>query len=289
MLTEGLVELKRVSQDGVRVRASAGAGSFRRGQRLRQMREVAREQIEALAKEVDDDPGASKRRDEAARARAAKERLARIERALEQMPEAEKRKKSNNGKKKSEARVSTTDPDAYVMKMADGGFRPAFNVQFAADTKSKVIVAVEVSNEGSDMRLLDPMITKLGRLFNQTPGEWLVDGGYVTLGAIEAAAGRGCQIYAPPREPRGEGHTPTEVRPTDTTAVADWRRRMDTDEGKRIYKLRGSTSELINAHARRRGLTQFAVRGFKRVFAVTLLHAIAHNFARWRKLAPAFA
>lgn len=287
MLAEGLVELKRVAQDGVRVRASAGAGSFRRGKRLKEMRRIAREQVDKLKSELDDDPAASKRRDEAARERAARERLEKIERALEHLPEAEKRKKSNNGKKKTEARVSTTDPDASVMKMADGGFRPAFNVQFAGDTKSKVVLAVDVTNEGTDLRQMGPMISKVEQMYG-CPDQWLVDGGYVNLGVIDATAGRGCEIYAPPRAPRGEGHTPTEVRSTDSAAVAAWRRRMASEAGKEIYKQRGATAELVNAHVRRRGLQQFLVRGIERVLSVALLHAITHNFARWRALSPAF-
>lgn len=287
MLTEGLVEMKRVAQDGVRVRASAGAGSFRRGKRLKEMRRVAREQVGKLKAELDEDPAGSKRREEAAQKRAANERLERIERALKQLPEAEQRKKSNNGKKKTEARVSTTDPDAHVMKMADGGFRPAFNVQFAADTKSKAIVGVDVTNEGTDLRQMAPMITKIEDSFG-CPDQWLVDGGYVNLDVINASAGRGCQIYAPPRAPRAKGQTATEVRRTDSPAVAAWRTRMATEEGKQIYKQRGATAELVNAHARRRGLQQFLVRGLERVLSVVLLHAITHNFARWRALSPAF-
>lgn len=287
MLTEGLVEIKRVAQDGVRVRASAGASSFRRGKRLKEMREVAQEQVKSLGAELNDDPGATKKREQAARERAAKERLERIERALEHLPEAEARKKSNNGKKKTEARVSTTDPEAHVMKMADGGFRPAYNVQFATDTKSKVVVGVDVTSEGTDLRQMEPMITKIEQVFGPAE-QWLVDGGYVNLGVIDASAGRGCEIYAPPRVTRAPGHTPTEVRPTDSEAVAAWRTRMGSEEGKQIYKQRGATAELVNAHVRRRGLQQFLVRGIERVLSVALLHAITQNFARWRALAPAF-
>jgi len=287
LLTEGLVEMKRVAQDGVRVRAHAGAGSFRRGKRLKEMRKLASEQVQKLREEIDQDPSTSKRREDAARKRAARERLDRIKRALEHLPKVQARKKSNNGKKKTEARVSTTDPEARVMKMADGGFRPAFNVQFATDTQSKVIVGVEVTNEGTDLRMLEPMVTKIEDQFT-CPQQWLVDGGYVNLGVIEQMANRGCTIYAPPRAPRAEGVEPTTVRPTDNEAVAAWRRRMASDEGKQIYKERGATAELVNAHARRRGLQQFLVRGLERVLSVALLHAITHNFARWRALAVAF-
>lgn len=286
MLTEGLVEIKRVAQDGVRVRASAGAGSFRRGKHLKDMRKLAREQVEILSKELTSDPGASKQREKAAQERAARERLEKIERALKHLPEAEKRKKSRNGKNKTEARVSTTDPDARVMKMADGGFRPAYNVQFAADVKSKVVLGVDVTDEGTDLREMEPMIAKVEKAFG--PAEaWLVDGGYVQLDAIDSREKRGCKIYAPPRKPRTQGIEPTQVRDTDTEAIAAWRMRMASDEGKTIYKQRAATAELINAHARRRGLQQFLVRGIERVRSVVLLHAITQNFSRWTALAGA--
>lgn len=288
MLSEGLVELNRVAQDGVRVRASAGAGSFRRRQRLEQMRQIAQEQVEHLREELQQDAGAGKRRQEAARERAARSRAARIQRALERMPDAEKRKRSNNGKKKTEARVSTTDPDARVMKMADGGFRPAYNIQFATDTKSKGIVGVEVTCEGTDLQLMTPMLDQVEERYEKVPAEWLIDGGYINLDAIEAADKRGCAVYGPPRQPRTSEHTPTEVRLNDSEGVAAWRQRMDSTQGKDIYKQRGATAELANAHVRRRGLYQFLVRGVDRVRSVALLHAITHNFQRLQSLQTAF-
>src|SRR5206468_8141979 len=111
---------------GMKVRASAGASSFRTRGKLEKLSEIAREQVETLAREIDGDPGAGSKREEAARRRAAEDRAKRLARAVEQMAEVERRKESKNGKKKTEARTSTTDPDARVMKMADGGFRPAF-------------------------------------------------------------------------------------------------------------------------------------------------------------------
>ena len=131
---------------------------------------------------------------------------------------------------------------------------------------------------------MTPMITKVEQLSGR-PHQWLVDGGYVNLDAIEASEQRGYEIYAPPRAPRAEGHTATEVRPTDSPDVAAWRTRMASEEGKTIYRQRGATAELVNAHVRRRGLQQFLVRGTERVLSVALLHAITHNFARWRALA----
>lgn len=288
LLNEGLVEMNRVAQDGVRVRASAGGGSFRRKRRLRELRTIAKEQLARLRTELEQDPGAASRREAAAREQAAKSRLKRVERALAQMPEAERRKKSKNGKKKVEARLSTTDPDARVMKMPDNGFRPAYNVQFASDTASKVIVAVDVTNEGTDLQQMEPMVDQVEQRYQRIPGQWLVDGGFILLEAIKRLAAKQCVVYGPPRKPRAPGRSATDVRAHDTEPIAAWRLRMASDEGKVIYKQRGATAELVNAHARNRGLYQFLVRGKDRVRSVALLHAVAHNFQRMVSLGVAF-
>ena len=55
---------------------------------------------------------------------------------------------------------------------------------------------------------------------------------------------------------------------------------MRTEAAKAIYRDRAATSECVNAHARRRGLTALRVRGVAKVRAVALWHALAHNLAR---------
>ena len=159
LLEQGLVQLDRVAQDGMRVRAGAGAASFRRRSTLACCLEEAEQQIEALRAELDADP-ASQRRRQAAQLRAAEQRTQRVSQALQQLADIEQRKKKPPPKKdteteeahakRTEPRASSTDPEARVMKMADGGFRPAYNVQFVTTTDSQVIVGVEVCNSGSD-------------------------------------------------------------------------------------------------------------------------------------------
>ena len=277
LMAEGLVDLRRVSQDGLRVRAHAGAGSFRRRPRLEQCLAEATTQIEALRQELDADPGATTRRQQAARQRAAQERHTRVARALGQWAEvAARRKKGVSG-----ARVSTTDPEARVMKMADGGFRPAFNAQLATATADQIIVGVDVTNAGADQGQLRPMLEQLQRRYGHRPGEILADGGYVTrrdvtvLGAPEW----GCTVYAPPPAPRGprRRHDP---RRDDPPVLAEWRRRMATATARAIYKERAATSECVNAMARNRGLQQFLVRGLAKVKTVVLWFALAHNLVR---------
>jgi transposase len=287
LLSQGLVELKRVAQDGMKVRASAGASSFRTRGRLEELKKIAREQVETLAREIEDDPGAATQREQSARKRAAKSRAEGIERALQEMTEAEKRKRSNNGKKKTEARTSTTDPDARVMKMADGGFRPAFNIHLTTDTESKLIVAVEVNNEGTDLQAMIPLAEQLEKRHKVRPEEWLADGGCSSLGNIDKMAERGCKVFAPLRRRQREDRKPADPRPNDSPAVKEWRARMETEEANTIYKHRGATAELVNAQFRNHGLLRLLVRGIEKVLAVTFLHAITHNMRRgWALATP---
>ena len=279
LVREGLVELRRVAQDGMKVRASAGASSFRTRAGLNKLQKMVREQVQTLAKEIEDDPGAGAKREEAAKKKAADDRAKRIDRALEEMAEAERRKRSNNGKKKKEARTSTTDPSARVMKMPDGGFRPAYNVHLVSETASKVIIAVEVDNLGTDTHTMVPLADQIEERYQVRPAEWLADGGCNSLGNVDKMAERGCKIFAPLRQ-RRSGRSPEQIRPTDSEAVKQWRRRMVTEQAKQIYKERGATAELVNAQCRAQGLWQLLVRGVEKVRAVALLHAITNNMRR---------
>lgn len=122
--------------------------------------------------------------------------------ALRQLPEVEAKKKKEEDRKK--ARVSTTDPDAVVLKMPDGGFRPAFNVQLSTDTDSQIIVGVDVVNEGSDQGQLSPMLSPIHERVGEYPDEALNDGGFVNKKEIENCAAKGIIIYAPVPKPKDE-------------------------------------------------------------------------------------
>jgi transposase len=273
---QDLVDLNRVSQDGLRVRASAGAASFRRRPTLEECLQEAQEQVARLREELDDDPAAPSRRHAAARERAARERAERLRQALERLPELEAKKKAAD---KEQARCSSTDPEATVMKMSDGGYRPAYNVQFAADCPTQVIVGVEVLTSGSDMGQLTPMADQIHERHGVYPAEQLADGGFAKLEDIEhaEASPRGTTVYVPVSAPKDKGRDRHEPLAGDSAAVAAWRRRMGTAEAKEIYKERASTVECVNAQARHRGLWRLLVRGARKVKAVALWFAIAHN------------
>ena len=277
-----LVSFEQVAQDGMRVRASAGADSFRRQPTLEQSLTQAEEHVQRLAQQVDapdrsPEPGAA--RQQAAAKRAARERQERLTKALEELPKV----RAARVKDPEEARVSMTDPEARVMKMADGGFRPAYNVQFVTDCTHQIILGVEVTNIGADQGQLLPMLDQLERRCQRLPKDVLVDGGYLAMQAIIDAAERGVLVYAPLRKSK----QPHEPHPDDPPAIADWRLRMDSERAREIYPLRAATAECVNALARLRSLTQFRLRGLDKVRPLTFLMAIAHNLFRWRTLKPA--
>ena len=284
---QGLVDLERVAQDGIRVRASAGADSFRRGETLESCLKEADEYMEKLRQEREANPAEVDKRKQVACERAAYERCERVREALRQLPEVEAKKKKEEDRKK--ARVSTTDPDARVMKMPDGGFRPAFNVQLSTDTDSQIIVGVDVINEGSDQGQLSPMLEQIQERAGEYPDETLNDGGFVNKKEIENCADKGIIIYAPVPKPKDKTRDPHQPMPKDSQSVADWRERMGTDEAKEIYKERASTAECVNAIARNRGLQQFTVRGLKKAKIVLLWFALAHNLMREAALRPVTA
>ena len=168
------------------------------------------------------------------------------------------------------------------MKMADGGYRPAYNFEFATDTAHRVIVGVDVTNAGSDKAEMAPMIDQVQERTDRLPDDWLMDGGFVTLAAVDTGADKGVRIVAPVPQPKDPTRDPTQPLATDSPAVAAWRVRMATDEAKATYKLRAATSECVNAQARsRHGLLQLRVRGLLKALAVALWIAITHDLLIW--------
>ena len=289
LLHQELITLETVAQDGMRVRASAGSSSFRREPTLEKCLEEAREQVRKLREEQhrDGDPDASHTRREAAQHRAAVEREQRIQQALAELPQLQAQKEERKKGSGAEARVSTTDPEARKMKMADGGYRPAYNVQFATEGETRFIVDVDVTNEGNDHGLLAPMHQSIRDRYGKTPKNYLVDCGFNTKEDITIVEQRGTQVYAPihaAAQMLEKGNDPHARQRDDSNEMAQFRQRMATDDAKTLYKTRPSIAEFPNAVCRNHGLSQFRVRGQIKTKAVALWHALTHNLQRMMTL-----
>ena len=287
----GLINLETIAQDGMRVRASAGTGSFRREGSLKEAQQKAKKYLQQLNEdETDDDdtrPG-----QQAARRRAAEEKVERIEDACAQMEELKTRHEKRNRHKSakdrtSDPRASTTDPDARRMKMGDTGFRPAFNVQFANDADALVIVGVDVTSEGTDSGQLEPMYESVCDGYDITPVNYLADGGFRSKSGVSALESNGTKFFGPlPNEKKQlvTGEDPYAARPRENKLFTAYRQRMGTDEAKDMYRRRAAAAEFPNANCRNHGLHQFRVRGLLKAKAQSLWHAIAYNFRRFCNL-----
>ena len=301
LVDNGVVKVSRVSQDGVRVRVGAGASSFRREERLAKLLEEAKQHVEELHQRLDspESPVAAlTAKQAAARKRAAQERQERLEQAIAQLPELKRRQaeaaqragQGQSGKKirEKEPRVSTTDAEARVMKMSNGGYNPAANMQFAADTESRAVVGVEVSNEGADSAGLSaPMRQQVEERTGGKVQEHLMDGGYLRTEDIEEAHAEGVALYVPPkpaRNPEKRGHE-LDPKPGDSEAVRAWKERMKSGDGKEVYKQRAATSETVNAELRTwRGLGRITVRGLAKARCIALWCALAYNVMHFARL-----
>jgi len=292
----------------MRVRAAAGAASFRRRKTVVERLDEARQLVEALKREVSAAPEASRNRARSARERAAREREERLGEALashdeiiaaqqaqaaKALPKSNKREPPDPGaappddsdqtasekkeKKPKEPRVSTTDPQARVIKMPDGGFRPAFNMQITSAAGTPIVVGVDVATNSSDRGLLKPAIAQVDARYGAMPGECLADGGFNKNDDIEWAAAHGVAVFCPPVNNK-HATNPYAPRHDDGPGLEAWRRRMGSQQGQKHYKLRALT-ECVHAHMRHSGLYQVAVRGTDKVKAILRWHALAQNLS----------
>jgi len=288
LMKHDLIDLHRIAQDGTRIRASAGAASFRSGETLERLMLDARAHLVEVTRAATDP--ALTARHAATMARVAQDRLARLEHALAELPDVAAIK-NKSGAKDATPRVSTTDPDARVMKLPDGGFRPAFNAQLATTTDAaRAIVGVSVTNRGTDQGQATPRLEQIEARTGVRPTELLVDGGYPSHDAIDEATAAGVTLYAPVPKPRSKASEPPDQplidphlpKPGDSDAVAAWRVRMGTDDAKQIYKQRAATAETVNADAKaHRGMAATALRGLDKVTGTACRFALTYNILRF--------
>jgi transposase len=289
----GIVDQERLAVDGMRVRAGAGASSFRNKSRLRNLHAMAERKVKSLRAELESDPAASSNRSRERQMRQEEERMARIEAAQKaaQAIDDERKRQAEEHRHKppddNNVRASTTDAEARIMRMGDGGFRPAFNVQVKTDPKSQCVVGVEVSNNGSDRGQLWPAVDEINRRYGKTPKQVLADGGFDGKDDVEALYKIGTEVFAPVPGSKGK-QVPAQAKPREGPGVIAWRERMSTDEGFTAYQKRFAC-ERPHADMRNRGLQRFLVRGLRKSKAIVLWHVHAYNFLQIRRLAPQLA
>jgi transposase len=301
LMTEGLVRVEEVIIDGTKVRAAANKDSFKTADGLAKAATLAAERVAALKAEVEADPAAQKRRSQAARERAARETAERAARARAMLDRlaAEKEERAKTHKtaedKKGEPVASLSDPEARMMRFADGAVRPGWNVQVAATSDHGFIVGIEATDRRNDTGLARPMVDEVGRRLGSVPSRLIVDGGLATQDDIVALAERDkpVTVFAPVKPDRQDvtAHSlylRAAKRACEPAALQEWRARMATADGVAVLRRR-KRIELVNAHIKTRGLGRLLVRGLAKVRAVLCLHALAHNLMTAHRLRLATA
>lgn len=284
LLHHELLSLDLAAQDGVRVRAHAGAASFRSARGLASCEEQARLHLRAVLAQQDDPALTTAQK--ARRLNAAKDFQARVEEAkrhLASLPApkpsprpARPRARTTKAKKTSTPRASTTDPEARVMKMADGGFRPAYNLHLTTVGSAlggpRTVIGVLVSNIGSDMGSLVPMLDEVQRRTGRLPTTLWLDTNHAKHSDIEQGRQRGVRVLVPEMESSYDKGTHVHHSPE----LDAWRADMATDEAKELYRARAGLCEVSNADLKgRHGMSQLLVRGMGNVFCATLLAVLS--------------
>lgn len=285
----GIFNPDTVAQDGTRVKANAGFNQFRTEKTLKQYLEEANQHLESLEKELAQNPSAASKREKSARQRAAAERKERIESAIDELlahreiREASSKENHNafTQEDKENMRASMTDPEARKMKMGDGGYRLAYNVQLATATDKKVILGVSVGNT-LDPGTLSPMMKEveanLTKIGCPTPLHWLADSAYANKKDVQKAEDEfpNITLYSPPTTTK-KGEDPLNLRKGDNAAMISLKNRMREEESKKLYGKRCETSEFVNAVAKNNGMQEFLVRGMEKVLNMALLYAVVNN------------
>ncbi len=295
LMQEGLITLEEVITDGTKIRAAASRSSMRRRQTLVELEEKARTRVAELKQELETDSAAGERRLSKRRLSAAEDRARRVAAALAKHPataQKDKEKRPNegdepppaggkSGKQPRQERVSTTDPDAPLMRMADGAVRPAYNVQVAS--ARGFVVAIEPAQRRNDRGLAPAMVAQVERRCGKSPDRLLADTGAMTAADIETLAQThpSMQVFSPPPARREASKPASKARyernrAAEPKCLKEWRARMDSEEGQGVYKRRSNT-EHVHARLKNRGFDRMILRGLVKVRIACWLHAVTHN------------
>jgi transposase len=292
MWKTGAFHPDEITQDGTRIKANAGSSSFKREETLEDYLLKAESLIKRLEEELKANPAAYSLRQKAAKERSARERKERIEKAKSELSEYKKTrteagKRSHHSlstEEESKMKISITDPECRKMKMGTGGFRPAYNVQFATSTKGRVVVGVEVVNTqdpGTMVPMIKQVCKNLASIGCPMPSKWIADGIYANKSDVNLTAEyfKDIDLYAPPM---GNQYVDgLSERKGDSPAMSKLRKRMSTKEGKEIYNKRCSTAEFTNAVVKNRGMFETLTRGLNKVTNMALIYAVMHNMMRF--------
>jgi transposase len=282
--SQGLIDLQRVTVDGTKVPGDAGEETFHREPTLQRHRAEAEAHVAAWEQQRAEAPNLSARQ-QAARRRACRERLERLQRALDAVHAVQRQRAAAYRKDPppEEARASETDPDVRRMKFPDGGFQLAYNVQTVLDLRNELIVTTDVTSQQSDNGRLRPLLEQVQREQGSQPREVLADSGFVDAQDIDSLEEADVRVVMPPKNEKQElksGRDPYAKKRRDTPRVAAWRARMGTAAAQQAYRQRCGPAERVHAWMEQRQWRRFRLRGLLKARVEALWQALAHNVGR---------
>lgn len=288
-----LVDLSEVTLDGRKILANASKDHFHREPTLQRHLQEASEHLGRLQAQRAEGGGRSARQ-EAAQQRAARDRQARLQQAVAvvQQRHQQREQSPRSTAPPEDARANSTDPESAKMKLPNGGYAQAYNVQTVTAAANGLIVTVAVTNQGSDNGQLSPMLEKLEEEQHTLPKRALLDSGFSDQQDIERWEQRGVEVLMPPKNERKEkqqGRDPYAAKRRDSEAVATWRARMGTAAAQQRYRRRAPVAEGVHAQQANRGWRRFRVRGLVKVQVEAVWQAWAHNLRRLLALGVSLA
>lgn len=317
----GLVKLGKVALDGTKIKADASLAANRTLKHLEQ--EIDKMLSEAAAKDAEEDNtfGADNRGDEmpeelrnresrinrlkACKGRLEQEKAQAIQAQQDKLDQREAKEESTGKKPRGrkpklpeeaenkEAKANVTDPDSRIMKTRKG-YVQGLNGQ-AVVTEEQIIVAEDVTQQENDKQQLHTMLeqTESNRKtvgIKEKTGVALADAGYCSednftkspAGDVELLVAvqkdykqrKAIEAQLPPEEPVPEGLSSTELM----------ERKLLTERGRELYKLRSQTVEPVFGQIKDvRGFDSFMRRGIEACRSEWSLICATHNLLKlWR-------
>jgi transposase len=193
--TEGLITLQTVMHDGTKITAQAGPGSFRQEEQIVKHLTAARDHVASMG---DPREGEATVRQAAARERAGRERVERLERALLHAQQISAAKCPGYAHtRQRQTGVSSTDPEARIMRHGDGHYALSYNVQISTDAAHGIAVGLDIGQTAPDYEYLAPAIEQIGKRLGQSPERMVVDAGYTSRENILAAHEKDVELVGP--------------------------------------------------------------------------------------------
>lgn len=187
-----------------------------------------------------------------------------------------------DGTPTSKTKRNFTDPDNLLMQ-SGGSNLQGYNFQLAVDSDHRVIVAIGVSNQPSDVEHLEPMLERITTNAGALPDVMTLDEGYWSEDNANSYADQGIDAYiATGRLPHGQPLPPKRgPLPKDADAKTHMARKLRSKKGSRIYAQRKAIVEPVNGQIKEaRALRRFLVRGIENVNGEWHLIAATHNLLK---------